>query len=239
MKSRRRRGFTLIELLVVIAIIGILAALLVPAVSAGKRRAHSSRCKSNLRQVGLAINSYATDNEDYLPPGKGSPVGLRRSHRWSYTTVNYSSDSRYQLAYHIPRYLGLPPPDATLRECRMMLCPGAEVKRDKQLQTVSNFITYAIATSANLGFRPFGWMGDGDISKQPPRRLSEVAMTKSPSTVWMITDADQINDIGHNPRYDLIEEPAHLNRRNVIYFDAHIAEINATAVDTDKPAYAL
>jgi prepilin-type N-terminal cleavage/methylation domain-containing protein len=65
--SRDKRGFTLIELLVVIAILGILAALLFPALSSGKRKALSAACLSNLHQIGIGLHLYLQDNDDFLP----------------------------------------------------------------------------------------------------------------------------------------------------------------------------
>lgn len=65
--QKRLRAFTLVELLVVIAIIGILAALLLPALSGGKERAIRIQCLNNIRQDCVALHLYAEENKGLLP----------------------------------------------------------------------------------------------------------------------------------------------------------------------------
>lgn len=64
----RKKGFTLIELLVVIAVIGIIAALLVPALGKAREGARRAQCANNLRQIGLAMHMYIDEHDFKFPP---------------------------------------------------------------------------------------------------------------------------------------------------------------------------
>ncbi|MCX6891239.1 MAG: type II secretion system protein [Verrucomicrobiota bacterium] len=129
-------AFTLIELLVVIAIIGILAALLLPALARAKESARATACLSNLRQVGLSLQIYVGDNRNRLPV----------------MCDLYPGVTNFQPGTEIP-YLG---PDQALSNhlgtLNVLRCPSDKWASDQKPPFPEKELTYFVQTGCSYSW---------------------------------------------------------------------------------------
>jgi len=220
------RAFTLVELLVVIAILGILAALLLPALSRSKAEGYQAQCVSNLKQLGTAIQLYADDHDDRLP----GPL-------WQGLYATYYDDTT-RMPYYIAPYLGLPAASPTVRTAAVAICTMSVLKGSQPPpgtdprdlgQHVSYIVSVAVASStAEVLTRPFGYPYGSlpaglEGVDELPKKVREIT---DPTTSWAITDADQINSVSLARYYPYLpKDKAHGPFRNQLFFDWPIEQV--------------
>ncbi|MBW8040156.1 MAG: type II secretion system protein [Planctomycetes bacterium] len=123
--NRRHGAFTLSELLVVIGIIALLMGLLVPALASARASARKVVCLANLRQIGLAIHSYAGDNSGNIPFGPKAPPFLSPA---SFYPSTGAVTSLISLRSGDPVALGLLLREHLSRQPEVLFCPDPDQK---------------------------------------------------------------------------------------------------------------
>lgn len=208
------RAFTLIELLVVIAIIAILAAMLLPALSKAKRAAERANCVSNVKQVGMGIHMYASDNRDVLP-----------GPNWNGQYVRYRDRATdYQLLYYIHSYLGVPAPQTEFQLAKVMACPGfLRYAEGVPALSWTNIVCYVTAERVNVGqnkmMYPLGYPADSAGVRWEPMKLTAIPNT---STNWFMKDADMMNCRITPWWVNLPRNPVHGKQRVHGFFDGAV-----------------
>jgi prepilin-type N-terminal cleavage/methylation domain-containing protein len=238
--SRRNLAFTLIELLVVIAIIAILASILLPVIGRIREQADSTKCLSNLQQIGAAMAAYSSENDDRLP----GPLKAEQ-----FPTVNSGDEG--SLAKILDPYLAktlakggqggqqqLVTPE---EKNSVFICPSY-AKRYKRQEVPVYLVNMTEITALNQS----AWGDVKNEDKEPLRRAMLTTWTEDQvegkdrpvelSRLWAVIDADDgvlamptpINPKGST--FDIKEKLGdtivHRSHRNTLFFDYHVGKID-------------
>lgn len=131
-----RRAFTLVELLVVVAIIGILLAILMPAVQAAREASRQAKCRSNLRQIGIALHGYH-DAFGSLPTGCTRPGNKQLA--WSLFILPFvEQEAVWRLVDMNQRYSHAANREATSHVIPVYLCPSTARLEGDRLGNTTN-----------------------------------------------------------------------------------------------------
>jgi len=208
------QSFTLVELLVVIAIIGLLAGLSVPAISGAMAKAKSSECVNNLRQIGTAMNLFASENNGYLPYASGpNAAGSNNSYAFSHW------EAPLAVIMGVGTGSGSFPNSNSFNNAKAkhpFNCPACK----------TGFRTYT-ANMRGMGFLP------GGNTNYPQRKIA--SLVKS-SQLILVADDTLGDPAPANGGQDFFDESSYTNRigirhggrANALFGDFHVESITAS-----------
>jgi prepilin-type N-terminal cleavage/methylation domain-containing protein/prepilin-type processing-associated H-X9-DG protein len=238
-----RDGFTLIELLVVIAIIAILAALLLPALARAKESARSLKCKSNVRQIGLALQLYVSDRDAYPLLSDNVKEGQRDYMFWFDSLNPYTSSTWAGPLFTCPSY--------KLRTTR-----NAEIESPGFPEGPFGSYGYNGGNGAVLGRWNLGRHGEtAHTAEGKQQTVTREATVIAPSQMIAVGDSSFVPWLGkfvaghHELSYQLSMFPAglalqgqclrllrqrHYGNQNLAFCDGHIESIKALELGSNN-----
>ena len=228
-------AFTLIELLVVIAVVGIMAALLLPALAKTKEQARSTACRNNMKQLALAFLMYSEDNEDTFPwpgghPGRAINSPASYGADWcaspDFTDLLFSPASA-----NLPRF-------GYNAECGSIFpYVTSQPRREFDPDFKETTGVYRCPSAGRLGealrvnYSANGWMdpgkpfGSGVVG---PKGVMTTSVTDASRKVLLVNEAaDSMNmaTTAFQPQLFNRKVMLHLDRANVAFMDGHMESI--------------
>lgn len=244
MKIKNNAAFTLIELLVVIGIIAVLAALLMPALSGASNKGKDAKCLSNLRQWGVALNCFLSDNSGALPS-----EGTQENPTWAQTMAVEDQNAWYNVLPPYVEQTALKDLTATQRnqfylpgKVGILQCPRAIWLGSERLMSGPRF-SYAFNSKVlgGLGEKPMVFQlapnGGVNVNNRTvgastiPILLDARASTKEPKAV-----SGMNNDVGTAKAYTRRLSNRHANAynrggtANIVFFDGSVRSFTTSEV---------
>jgi len=222
-RNQRSFGFTLVELLVVIAIIGLLAGLGIPSIISGLNKARDGGCLANMRQLGLAFLSYASDNNGFLPRGNNNTDDTGTAGREYYKAI----------------YLYIPTLNNKMsgkQVNKVFLCPAEKQPRDQTNSCTQYTASFALEAGSS-STTDTGMNGNGPRSlasiENPGKTIllvdgkigiSSYAYSTESSTTWNALRAD-LDKANPTSTEKVKFRHSGGNAINAVYADGHAGTI--------------
>ncbi|MCL5097895.1 MAG: prepilin-type N-terminal cleavage/methylation domain-containing protein [Candidatus Omnitrophica bacterium] len=218
-------AFTLIELLVVIGIIALLAALLLQSLARAKATAQSTVCKSNLRQLGLSLQMFLSENHYYpVNPFQTQPLSP-------------PSSDRLWLGKLVREGLGISQPSTNFHQQGVWRCPSARWSDSMRRGDVTQLTDYGYNDDKVTGKGPkdaankFGLEGhyvpDANLASTWPFRPIAESEVVAPGDMMAIGDCFEGNALFRRTSIDFFEDlgntlTRHQGKGNVVFCDGHV-----------------
>ena len=241
---RTRRAFTLVELLVVIAIIGILCALLLPALAASRNSARATFCSNNLRQLSIATVLYADDANDRFPYNVGAKqihAWTAQSNFWNWTTPIMSWENDTDNTNRVLLTTGGIGP-YTSRSADIYRCPSDQVVSPLQAALGWQRRVRSISMNAMIGDAGDFSRDGSNVNNPSYVQFFKTVQVPRPAGIFVFIEEhpDSIND-GYflnqiySQRWNDLPASYHSGGANLTFADGHL-EIHKWLEPSTKPA---